>query len=69
MKQKAFDCAQMNRQAQARLMAAYEARQSEFTSYAQFIRETAATDPKIRAFRERIAEARRDPTSDARAHR
>jgi len=69
MKQTTFDCVEMKTQAQARLMAAYEARQSEFTSYAQFIRETAATDPKIRAFRERIAEARRDPTSDARAHR
>ena len=65
MKQKAFDCVEMKRQAQARLMAAYEARRSEFTSYAQFIRETAATDPKIQAFRERIAEAQRDPTSDA----
>jgi len=69
MKQKAFDCVEMKGQAQARLMAAYEARKSEFTSYAQFVRETAATDPKIRAFRERIAEAQRDPTSDARARR
>jgi hypothetical protein len=67
MKQKAFDCVEMKRQAQARLMAAYEARKSEFTSYAEFIRETAAADPKIRAFRERIAEAQRDPKSDARA--
>ena len=49
MKRKAFDCVEMKRQAQARLMA--------------------ATDPKIRAFRERIAEAQRDPTSDARARR
>jgi len=65
MKQKAFDCVEMKRQAQARLMAAYKARESEFSSYAQFIRETAATDPKIRAFRERIAEAQRDPASDA----
>ena len=37
----------------------------ELTSYAQFVRETAATDPKMQAFRERIAEAQRDPTSDA----
>ena len=65
MKQKTFDCVEMKRQAQARLMEAYEARKSEFTSYAQFIRETAATDPNIRAFRERIAEAQRDRTSDA----
>jgi hypothetical protein len=65
MKQKAFDCVEMKRQAQAHLMATYEARKSEFSSYAQFIRETAATDPKTRAFRDRIAEAQRDPTSDA----
>ena len=65
MKQKAFDCVEMKRQAQARLMAAYKARESELSSYAQFIRETAATDPKTRAFRERIAEAQRDRAGDA----
>ena len=65
MKRKAFDCVEMKRQAQARLMAAYEARKSEFSSYAQFIHETAATDPTIRAFGQRIAEAQREPTSDA----
>ena len=65
MKQKAFDCVEMKRQAQARLMAAYKARESELSSYAEFIRETAATDPTIRAFRARIAEAQSDPTSDA----
>ena len=65
MKQKAFDCVEMKRQAQDRLMAAYKARESEFSSYAEFIRETAATDPKIQAFRARIAEAQSDPTRDA----
>ena len=64
MKQKAFDCVEMKRQAQARLMAAYEARKSEFSSYAEFIRETAATDPKIQAFRERVVLAQRDAASD-----
>lgn len=62
---KAFDCVEMKRQAQARLLAAYEARKSEFSSYAEFIRETAATDPKIRAFRERIAAAQLGQASDA----
>ena len=71
---KAFDCVEMKTQAQARLLAAYEARKSEFSSYAEFIRETAATDPKIRAFRERIAAAQlgqaRDTVSrDVRARR
>ena len=65
MKQKAFDCVEMKRQAQARLMAAYKARESELSSYAELIRDAAAADPKIRAFRERIAEAQRDPASDA----
>ena len=64
MKRKAFDCVEMKRQAQARLMAAYEARKSEFSSYAEFIRETAAADPKIRAFREKIATSQRDPAGD-----
>jgi hypothetical protein len=65
MKKKAFDCVEMKRQAQARLTAAYEARKNEFSSYAEFIHETAATDPKIRAFREKIVNARCAVTSDS----
>ena len=65
MKKKAFDCVEMKRQAQARLTAAYEARKNEFSSYAEFIHETAATDPKIRAFREKIVTAQCAVTSDS----
>jgi len=65
MKKKAFDCVEMKRQAQARLTAAYEARKNEFSSYAEFIHETAATDPKIRAFREKIVNAQCAVTSDS----
>ena len=54
MKKKTFDCVEMKRQAQAKLMAEYEDRKNEFSSYAEFIHKTAATDPKIRAFKERI---------------
>jgi len=54
MKKKAFDCVEMKRQAQAKLMAEYEVRKNEFSSYAEFIHKTAATDPKIRTFKERI---------------
>jgi len=46
----------MKRQAQAR--------QSEVSSYAEFIHETAATDPKIQAFREKIVNAQCAVTSD-----
>ena len=61
---KEFDCVEMKIQAQARLLTAYEARKSEFSSYAEFIRETAATDPKIHAFKERISAARLGRASD-----
>jgi hypothetical protein len=54
MKKKTFDCVEMKRQAQAKLMAEYEVRKNEFISYAEFIHKTAATDPKIRAFKEKI---------------
>ena len=53
-KKKTFDCVEMKRQAQAKLMAEYDVRKNEFSSYAEFIHKTAATDPKIRAFKERI---------------
>ena len=65
MKKKAFDCVEMKRQAQARLMAAYAARKSEFSSYAEFVDETAAADPTIQAFRAKIADAQCAVTSDA----
>jgi DNA-binding protein H-NS len=64
MKQKEFDCVEMKRQAQARLMAEHEARKNKYSSYAEFIHETAATDPKIQAFREKIINSQRDLTSD-----
>ena len=62
---KAFDCVEMKREVQARLMAAYEARKSEFSSYAEFVRETAAADPKIRAFREKVAGSHPERTGNA----
>lgn len=36
-KTKAFDCVQMKRRAQSRLLAEYEQRKDEFASYAEFI--------------------------------
>ena len=54
MKKKTFDYVEMKRQAQAKLMAEYEVRKNEFSSYVEFIHKTAEIDPKIRAFKERI---------------
>ena len=36
-KPKTFDCVEMKRQAQQRLLAEYESRRDEFDSYSQFI--------------------------------
>ena len=36
-------------------MAEYEARKNEFSSYVEFIHKTAATDPNILAFKEKIS--------------
>ena len=37
MTAKTFDCVQMKRQAQEKLLAEYESRRNEFDSYSQFI--------------------------------
>ncbi len=55
MEKKIFDCVEMKREAQAILMAEYEARKNEFSSYVEFIHKTAATDPNILAFKEKIS--------------
>lgn len=57
-KTKTFDCVEMKNRIQRELMQEYEARKGEFSSYAQFIRATADADPKVMAFRQRIARAR-----------
>lgn len=45
-------------------MATYQARKSEFSSYTEFIREAAATDSRIQAFRDRVVLSQRDLPSD-----
>ena len=57
-KRKAFDCVEMKNRIQRELMAEYEARKNEFSSYAEFIVATANESDEIRAWRERIASAR-----------
>ncbi len=57
---KTFDCVAAKRRAQEDLLAEYEARKAEFSSYAEFIRATSADDPKVQAFKKRVAEARRE---------
>lgn len=55
---KKFDCVAMKHGAQSQLQAEYEARSSEFSSYADFITKTADEDPWIRALKLRIQAAR-----------
>jgi hypothetical protein len=53
MKTKSFDCVEMKRQAQKKLMQEYESRKDEFESYADFINSTAESDPLVVVFRKK----------------
>ena len=53
MRTKTFDCVEMKRQAQERLMKEYETRKGEFESYVDFINSTANSDPLVLAFRKK----------------
>ena len=57
MKMKFFDCVEMKRQAQAKLMREYESRKEEFESYVDFLNSTARTDPLVVAFRKKHSES------------
>jgi len=54
-RQKTFDCVEMKRKAQQELMREFEARKSEFTSYAQFLRATADESALAKSVRRRMA--------------
>ncbi|MDA8141252.1 MAG: hypothetical protein M0036_21630 [Desulfobacteraceae bacterium] len=56
---KAFDCVEMKQRIQTDLMAEYESRKDQFSSFADFIHKTMASDLKIRAFQEKISKAGR----------
>ena len=56
-KTKTFDCVEMKRRIQADLMAEYQSRKDQFSSFADFIHKTAASDFKIRAFQEKVSQA------------
>ncbi|MFZ1983775.1 MAG: hypothetical protein WAU91_05130 [Desulfatitalea sp.] len=56
-KTKTFDCVEMKQRIQAELMAEYAACKDQFSSFADFIHKTAASDFKIRTFQEKISKA------------
>ena len=58
-KAKTFDCVEMKNRIQRELMAEYQSRKGEFSSYADFIVSTADESEQIRAWREKIAAAAR----------
>ena len=53
-KTKTFDCVEMKQRAQRELMAEYQARRGEFSSYAEFLRITARNDQEIRQWRKSL---------------
>lgn len=56
-KTKTFDCVEMKRRIQTDLMAEYESSKDKFSSFADFIHKTAASDFNIRAFQEKVSKA------------
>ena len=59
-KTKSFDCVQMKRQAQERLMKEYEARKSEFPSYWQFLESMGKKSPWQSKFLGRLKSAKKE---------
>ena len=57
MRTKTFDCVEMKRQAQERLIQEYESRKGDFESYVDFLNSTADSDPLVMAFREKHVNA------------
>ena len=56
-KTKTFDCVEMKRQAQEKLLAEYEARRDEFDSYSQFLTARSRSSPWQREFWARVDRA------------
>ena len=54
-KNKSFDCVEMKNRIQQELRKEYEARKTEFSSYADFINATAGESQEIKEYRERMA--------------
>ena len=57
-KRRAFDCVKMKDDIQAKILAEYEARKSEFASFAEFVNVRASQSPWVRKMRRRTARAR-----------
>ncbi len=55
---KTFDCVEMKDRIQRELRQEYEARKTEFASYADFLNATADESEEIRAFREKVAKVK-----------
>ena len=55
---KTFDCVKMKNRVQQELRKEYQARKTEFASYADFLNATADESEDIRCFREKVAKAK-----------
>ena len=58
IRMKKFDCVQMKNRIQKELRRDYQARKTEFTSYADFLNTTADESEEIRIFRDKVAKAK-----------
>ena len=54
MKTKTFDCVQMKREAQERLMSEFNSRRGEFSSFEDFLHATVNKDKWVRSVRRKI---------------
>jgi hypothetical protein len=57
-RKKTFDCVEMKNRIQRELRQEYEARKSQFASYADFINASANESEPIQAFRRKLAQAK-----------
>ena len=66
-KAKTFDCVEMKRRIQTDYIAEYDNRKDQFSSFADFIHKTAASDFKIRDFQEKVSQAAQQAPSERKA--
>ncbi len=67
-KAKKFDCVEMKRQAQEKILAEYEARKNEFSSYSEFINATVMESPWASKMWRRLKSGRKPTPAPSKRH-
>lgn len=63
-KAKTFDCVEMKRRAQEKLLAEYHARREQFASYSEFLAATVKEDPWQRQLWEKTRRSAENPAAN-----